>query len=84
MSQPEKPVCKVCMRIRWFMAIAIPLVVLIGANADSPLPYIPLHEIITVVISVGLVLVLSWRIYEYKQDQRAMARLKELGDKEDL
>jgi hypothetical protein len=66
------------------MAIAIPLVILIGANADSPLPYIPLHKIITAVIGVGLVLVLSWRIYEYKQDQRAMARLKELGDEKDL
>ena len=84
MSQTEKPVCEVCARIRWFMAIAIPLVILIGANADSPLPYIPLHEIITVVIGVGLALVLTWRIYEYKQDQKAMARLKELGDEEDL
>ena len=84
MSQTEKPVCEVCARIRWFMAIAIPLVILIGANADSPLPYIPLHEIITVVIGVGLALVLSWRIYEYKQDQNAVARLKELGDEEGL
>ena len=42
MAQGQKPVCEVCIRIRWFMAIAIPLVVLIGAQSDIPLPNIPL------------------------------------------
>ncbi len=63
------------MRIRWFMAIAIPLVVLIGAQSDIPLPNIPLHDIAANGILLGLVVVFAWRYYEYRRDKKALARL---------
>ena len=63
------------MRIRWFMAIAIPLVVLIGAHSDIPLPNIPLHDIAANGILLGLVVVFAWRYYEYRRDKKALARL---------
>ena len=65
------------MRIRWFMAIAIPLVVLIGAQSDIPLPHIPLHDIAANGILLGLVVIFAWRYYEYKRDKKALARLLE-------
>ena len=63
------------MRIRWFMAIAIPLVVLIGAQSDIPLPNIPLHDIAANGILLGLVVIFAWRYYEYRRDKKALARL---------
>ena len=63
------------MRIRWFMAIAIPLVVLIGAQSDIPLPNIPLHDIAANGILLGLVVIFAWRYYEYRNDKKALARL---------
>ena len=77
MAQGQKPVCEVCMRIRWFMAIAIPLVVLIGAQSDIPLPNIPLHDIAANGILLGLVVIFAWRYYEYQRDKKALARLLE-------
>ena len=65
------------MRIRWFMAIAIPLVVLIGAQSDIPLPNIPLHDIAANGILLGLVVVFAWRYYEYRRDKKALARLRD-------
>ena len=75
MTQGQKPVCEVCVRIRWFMAIAIPLVVLIGAQSDIPLPNIPLHDIAANGILLGLVVIFAWRYYEYRRDKKALARL---------
>ena len=77
MTQDQKPVCEVCIRIRWFMAIAIPLVVLIGTQSESPLPDIPLPEITAIGIVFGLVIILAWRYFEHKQDKKALARLLE-------
>ncbi|NCF45727.1 MAG: hypothetical protein GWP70_13055, partial [Proteobacteria bacterium] len=74
MSQPEKPVCEVCVRIRWFLAIAIPLVVLMGTQTETSFN-IPLHEIAAEGIFVALIVILGWRIYEYRQDKKAIARL---------
>jgi len=75
MAQDQKPVCEVCVRIRWFMAFAIPLVVLIGAQSEIPLPNIPLHDIAANGILVALVVIFAWRYYEYRRDKKALARL---------
>ena len=75
MAQGQKPVCEVCMRIRWFMAIAIPLVVLIGAQSEMPLPNISLHDIAANGILLGLVTIFAWRYYEFRRDKKALARL---------
>ena len=77
MAQDQKPVCEVCVRIRWFMAFAIPLVVLIGAQSEIPLPNIPLHDIAANGILVALVGVFAWRYYEHQRDKKALARLLE-------
>ena len=77
MAQDQKPVCEVCVRIRWFMAFAIPLVVLIGAQSDLPLPNIPLHDIAANGILLALVIIFAWRYYEYQRDKKALARLLE-------
>ena len=77
MAQDQKPVCEVCVRIRWFMAFAIPLVVLIGAQSEIPLPNIPLHDIAANGILVALVGIFAWRYYEYRRDKQALKRLLE-------
>jgi hypothetical protein len=59
------------------MAIAIPLVVLIGTQSESPLPDIPLHDIAASGIVFGLVIIVAWRYYEHQRDKRALARLLE-------
>jgi uncharacterized membrane protein YccC len=59
------------------MAIAIPLVVLIGAQSEMPLPNIPLHDIAANGILVALVIIFAWRYYEYRRDKKALARLLE-------
>ena len=59
------------------MAIAIPLVVLIGTQSESPLPDIPLHDIAASGIIFGLVIIFAWRYYEHQRDKRALARLLE-------
>ena len=59
------------------MAIAIPLVVLIGTQSESPLPDIPLPEIAAIGIVFGLVIIFAWRYYEHEQDKKALARLLE-------
>jgi|GEM_PF-868081 uncharacterized membrane protein YccC len=77
MSQPQKPVCAVCIRIRWFLMMAVPLVLLMGTQTDLEPPEIPLHELVAQGIMIALVIVLSWRIYEYRQEKKAVARLLE-------
>ena len=77
MTQSQKPVCEVCIRIRWFMAIAIPLVVLVGTQSDLPLPQVPLHDIAATSIVIALAVIFAWRYYEYKLDKKALARLLE-------
>ena len=71
------------------MAIAIPLVVLIGTQSESPLPEIPLHDIAASGIIFALVIIFAWRYYEHQRDKKALARLLErkaqykLDDSED-
>lgn len=77
MTQGQKPVCEVCIRIRWFMAVAIPLVVLIGTQSESPLPDIPLHDIAASGIVFALMIVFAWRYYEHQRDKKLLARLLE-------
>jgi len=59
------------------MAIAIPLVVLIGTQSDLPMPNIPLHDLAASGIIFGLVVLFAWRFYEYRRDKKALARLLE-------
>ena len=59
------------------MAIAIPLVVLIGTQSESPLPDIPLHDIAASGIVFALVIVFAWRYYEHQRDKKLLARLLE-------
>ena len=59
------------------MAIAIPLVVLIGTQSDLPMPNIPLHNLAASGIIFGLVVLFAWRFYEYRRDRKALARLLE-------
>ena len=77
MAQSQKPVCGVSRRLRWFMAIAIRLVVLIGAKSDIPLSNIPLLVTAANCILLGLVVIFAWRYYEYQRDKKALARLLE-------
>ena len=59
------------------MAIAIPLVVLVGTQSDLPLPQVPLHDIAATSIVIALAVIFAWRYYEYKLDKKALARLLE-------
>ena len=77
MAQSQKPVCAVCIRIRWFLLFAVPLVVLMGTQTDMQPPEIPLHEIVAQGILLALVVVLGWRIVEYRNEQKALTRLLE-------
>ena len=77
MNESKKPVCVVCIRIRWFLFMAVPLVLLMGTQTDLEPPEIPLHELVAQGIMFALVIVLSWRIYEYRQEKKAVARLLE-------
>lgn len=77
MSESKKPVCVVCIRIRWFLFMAVPLLLLMGTQTDLEPPEIPLHELVAQGIMFALVVVLSWRIYEYRQEKKAVARLLE-------
>lgn len=77
MAQSQKPVCTVCIRIRWFLLFAVPLILLIGTQTDMTPPEIPLHEIVAHGILLALVVVLAWRVIEYRNEQKAVTRLLE-------
>jgi hypothetical protein len=77
MPQSQKPVCTVCIRIRWFLLFAVPLILLIGTQTDMTPPEIPLHEIVAQGILLALVVVLGWRFIEYRNEQKAVTRLLE-------
>ena len=77
MAQSQKPVCTVCIRIRWFLLFAVPLVLLMGTQTDMQPPEIPLHEIVAQGILLALIVVLGWRIVEYRNERKAVARLLE-------
>ena len=77
MAQSQKPVCTVCIRIRWFLLFAVPLVLLMGTQTDMQPPEIPLHEIVAQFILLALIIVLGWRIVEYRNERKAVTRLLE-------
>jgi len=77
MAQSQKPVCTVCIRIRWFLLFAVPLVLLMGTQTDMEPPEIPLHEIVAQGILLALVVVLGWRVVEYRNERKAVTRLLE-------
>ena len=59
------------------MAIAIPLVVLVGTQSELSLPNIPLHDIAASGIVFALVIIFALRYYEHTRDKKALARLLE-------
>lgn len=75
MSESKKTVCVVCIRIRWFLFMAVPLVLLMATQTNMEPPEIPLHELVAQGIMFALVVVLSWRFYEYRQEKKAVERL---------
>jgi hypothetical protein len=48
-----------------------------GTQTDMKPPEIPLHEIVAQGILLALVVVLGWRVIEYRNEQRAVTRLLE-------
>ena len=56
--------CKVCKQIRYFMLVAVPLVVLIGSRPDVAVPAIPIEMLYTNVIVIAFICVLAFRIYK--------------------
>ena len=48
-----------------------------GTQTDMQPPEIPLHEIVAQGILLALVIVLGWRVVEYRNDRKAVARLLE-------
>ena len=77
MAQSQKPVCTVCIRIRWFLLFAEPLGLLMGTQTDMQPPEIPLHELVAQGILLALIVVLGWRIVEYRNERKAVTRLLE-------
>ena len=48
-----------------------------GTQTDMQPPEIPLHEIVAQGILLALIVVLGWRIVEYRNERKAVARLLE-------
>jgi hypothetical protein len=48
-----------------------------GTQTEMQPPEIPLHEIVAQGILLALVIVLGWRIIEYRKDRKAVTRLLE-------
>ena len=48
-----------------------------GTQTDMQPPEIPLHEIVAQGILLALVVVLGWRIVEYRNEQKALTKLLE-------
>jgi hypothetical protein len=59
-----QPTCKVCKQIRYFLLVAVPIVVLIGTSPDVSLPSVPIEELFTTFVFIGFCLILGWRIYK--------------------
>ena len=56
--------CKVCKLIRYFMLVAVPLLVLIGTRADVAVPAIPIEMLFTNFVAVAFISVLAFRVYK--------------------
>ncbi|MBA57625.1 MAG: hypothetical protein CMQ40_00485 [Gammaproteobacteria bacterium] len=61
-SNPDQP-CKVCKQIRYFLLVAVPLLLLIGTRPDVGVPSFPIEMAFTNMILLGFFAVLAWRIY---------------------
>jgi len=61
-SNPDRP-CKVCKQIRYFLLVAVPLLLLIGTRPDVGVPSFPIEMAFTNMILLGFFAVLAWRIY---------------------
>ena len=48
-----------------------------GTQTDMQPPEIPLHEIVAQFILLALIVVLGWRIVEYRNERKAVTRLLE-------
>ena len=56
--------CKVCKLIRYFMLVAVPLLVLIGTRPDVAVPAIPIEMLFTNFVAVAFISVLAFRVYK--------------------
>jgi len=56
--------CKVCKLIRYFMLVAVPLLVLIGTRPDVAVPSIPIEMLFTNFVAVAFISVLAFRVYK--------------------
>jgi disulfide bond formation protein DsbB len=56
--------CKVCKLIRYFMLVAVPLLVLIATRPDIAVPAIPIETLYTNFIVIAFACVLVFRIYK--------------------
>ena len=63
MPSTQKEPCKVCRQIRYFLIVAIPILVIIGTRPDVGVPSFPIEMAFTNLILLGFFLVLGWRIY---------------------
>jgi len=55
--------CKICKQIRYFLLVAIPLLILIGTQPDILVPGIPIENIFTSFIAIAFTGVLAYRVY---------------------
>ncbi|HAY46744.1 MAG TPA: hypothetical protein DCY55_10750 [Gammaproteobacteria bacterium] len=58
----EQP-CKICKQIRYFILVAVPLLLLIGLRPDIVVPAIPVEFLFTNFILFAFLAVLAFRIY---------------------
>lgn len=58
----EQP-CKICKQIRYFILVAVPLLLLIGLRPDIVVPTIPIEFLFTNFILFAFLAVLAFRIY---------------------
>ncbi len=56
--------CKVCKLIRYFLLVAVPLLVLIATRPDIAVPAFPIEMMYTNFIVIAFVCVLAFRIYK--------------------
>ena len=63
MTPKEKEPCSICVQIRYFVMIAIPLIVLIATQSELELPAFPIENAFANLIGVLFVVVIAFRIY---------------------
>ena len=55
--------CKICKQIRYFLLVAIPLLILIGTQPDILVPGLQIENIFTTFIAIAFVVVLALGVY---------------------